>query len=109
MSILIIKGPAKSGKSLLANSMRNTAISSGCGALMIDDHADGEAVHHLEKIIQGDRFVPGTAAADVKWKKDPKVILVNSGEDRLKEFETICPGFTTVHGPVSKMNVGPDA
>lgn len=106
MTILIIEGPAKSGKSLLANSMRNTAISGGRGALLIDDHSDGDAIHHLEKIIQGDKFVPGTAASDVRWKKDSQVILVNSGADRLAEFETICPGFTTVFGPVSKMKLG---
>ena len=106
MTIIAIKGPAKSGKSLLANSLRNTAIANGRGALLIDDHADGEAEHHLEKIIRGDSFVPGTPADQVNWKKEPQVILVNSGVKRLEEFEAICPGFTEMFGPVSTMRTG---
>jgi hypothetical protein len=106
MTILIIEGPPKSGKSLLANSMRNTAISSGRGALLIDDHADGEARYHLEKIIKGDQLVPGTPADEINWKKEPQVILVNSGEKRLAEFEELVPGFTAKFGPVSRMKLG---
>ncbi len=105
MTILVIEGSAKSGTSLLANSVRDTAISSGRSALLIDDHADGEAMHHLEKIIQGDQFVPGTAANKVNWKKGPQVILVKSGAKRLKEFEEICPGFTAKFGPVSTVKM----
>jgi hypothetical protein len=101
--ITVIEGPPESGKSLLANSLRNAAISSGRGALLIDDHADGEARHHLEKIIAGDVFVPGTPAEAVRWKNDPQVVLVNSGEQRLAEFESICPGFTKRFGPVSRI------
>lgn len=104
--IVVISGPAKSGKSLLANSLRNTAISNGRGALLIDDHSDGDAIHHLEKIIVADRFVPGTKAEDVRWKNDPAIVLVNAGEKRLDEFEKICPGFTKKFGPVSRMPVG---
>jgi hypothetical protein len=104
--ITVIEGPPKSGKSVLANSLRNSAISSGRGAMLIDDHADGEARHHLEKIIAGDVFVPGTPAVDVRWKNDPHVILVNSGEQRLEEFESICPGFTKKLGPVSRVRTG---
>lgn len=105
MTILLIKGPPKSGKSLLANSLRNTAISQGRGAMLIDDHADGEAHIHLEKIIKGDRFIPGTPASEVNWKDGVTVILVNKGEDRLAEFEAICPGFTEMFGPVSTMEL----
>lgn len=104
--ITVIEGPPQSGKSVLANSLRNAAISSGRGALLIDDHADGEARHHLEKIIAGDVFVTGTPAGEVRWKNSPHVILVNSGEQRLAEFESICPGFTEKFGPVSRLNTG---
>lgn len=103
MPIIVINGPDKSANSLLANSLRNTAISSGNGALLINDNLDGDAVHHLEKIIAADPFVKGTDAEKVKWKKDPAIILVGSGEKRLAEFEKICPGFTKKFGPVSKM------
>lgn len=106
MTIMHIKGPPKSGKSLLANSLRNTALTERRGALLIDDHADGEAQHHLEKIIAGGAFVPGTAADAVSWKSDsPAVILVNSGIDRLDEFEAICPGFMAKFGPVTTLTL----
>jgi len=103
MAILIIDGPPKSGKSLIANGLRNTAISAGKGALLIDDHADGDAIHHLEKIIKADKFVSGTPAEEVNWKPDPQIILVNSGAERLKDFDAICPGFTAKFGPVRRM------
>ena len=105
MSILIIRSANKGAATLLADSMRNTAMSAGKGVILIDDHADGETQHQLEKIIDGDVFVIGTEAEKVKWKADPQVILVNSGEARLAHFEEACPGFTKKIGPVSNMNL----
>jgi hypothetical protein len=104
--ITIIKGPPNSGKSLLANALRNTAIGGGRGVLLIDDHAEGEAERHLERIIAGDPFMPGTPIEDIRWKSDPQIILVNSGAGRLAEFEALVPGFTAKFGPVSTINIG---
>ena len=106
MTIIVINGGDKAATSFLANSLRNTAIGSGCGALLINDSKDGEAKHLLEKIIDGDVFVEGTPAEEVRWKNDPKIILVNSGADRLPELDAICPGFSEKFGPAQYMSIG---
>ena len=105
MPIIVINGPSKAANRLMGDSLRNTAISSGGGALLIDDHMDGEARHHLEKIIAGDKFIEGTEAGKVNWKSRAAVVLIGKAEKRIDEFEAICPGFTKQLGPVSRMNL----
>lgn len=111
MAIIHITGPAKSGKSLLANSMRNTQIGNGKGALLVDDTQDGEARYLLEKLVVGiplgEKSGEGPAvprpAADIPWKDDPVIIFVGDKIALLDEFEKIAPGFTKMFGPVREM------
>lgn len=116
--ILFIEGPAQSGKSTMANALRNFAISNKRGALMIDDHADGAIAHHVEKIIddgemrpkdklgrltdpKGDVLKESFTVDEINWKADPIIVFVNSGAKRLDEIEALIPGFTKKLGPVN--------
>lgn len=118
MPIIHITGPKKSGKSLLANSLRNTAIGQSNpaegifkGALLVDDSQNGEPRYLLEKLILGESLgvTPGVGdaiprtAKDIKWKDDPLVVFVGDKIKLLAEFEKLAPGFTKMFGPVSKM------
>lgn len=115
--ITIIEGPKKSGKTALANSMRNSHIGKGYdekakayyGALLIDEDQDGEPRHLLEKIINGMALpADGTPldARHVPWKADPQVILVGKkAEKLLAEFEKLVPGFKAKIGPVKRMKL----
>jgi hypothetical protein len=113
MPITHITGSPNSGKSLLANSMRNTAISNGRGALLVDDTNDGEARYLLEKIVAGASLglEPGrgpatvTAARDIPWKPDPAIIIVGDKIEMLAEFEEIAPGFIEMFGPVKTLDL----
>lgn len=105
--IVVIDGPAKSGKSTTGNALRNNAIAARKGALLIDEDQAGDPIHLLEKIIAGDPFKPGTKAEDVKWKPDSQIILIGpAGSKRLEELEAICPGFTKKFGPTKKIKTG---
>jgi hypothetical protein len=112
--IIHITGPAASGKSLLANSLRNQAISEGRGALLVDDTQDGEVRYLLEKIVAGASLgpVPGMGeaipqpAAAIPWKADPSIILVGDKIGLLGEFEALAPGFTELFGPVRTLSTG---
>lgn len=105
MAIIVITGD-QSAADLLGNSLRNTAISSGKGALLVKADQDGAVQHQIEKIIAGDVFVEGTPADAVNWKPDPQVVFVNAGEAFLAQFEAACPGFTVKLGPVSRLSLG---
>jgi hypothetical protein len=132
MPIMHITGPKKSGKSLLANSMRNTQITNGLGALLVDEDQEGEPRYLLEKIVAGVSlgkeagFGPAVPrpAADVPWKgwtapiltedgisetefirQDPLIIFVGDKISLLDEFELITPGFLELFGPVREMKI----
>jgi len=113
MPIIHITGPAKSGKSLMGNSMRNTQISNGKGALLVDDTQEGEARYLLEKLIDGDHLgaISGDGPAiprpakDVNWKPEPAIIFVGDKIKLLDEFEKIVPGFTKMFGPVRSLDL----
>lgn len=98
--IFHIEGPAKSGKSTVADAIRNSQIAQGRGALLADEQTDGEPIPLLEKLIAGDALEPGTAASKIKWKKQGAVILVGAKVVMLDEFEALAPGFAKQFGPV---------
>lgn len=105
MKIIHIKGPAKSGKTLNANTLRTQQINAGKGALIVDETTDGEPRYLLEKIVAGaslDREIP---AKDVPWKPDSLVILVNDRIDILDEFEALVPGFNKLFGEPKTLNL----
>ncbi len=100
MSIVIITGGKGSGKSLVANALRNSAIRDGRGALLVDDNQDGEHIHLLEKLSL-QKIEPGTEADKIEWKKDPTIILVGKKAGAtLDAFEKIAPGVKKKFGPV---------
>ena len=120
MSIIHIVGPAQSGKSLIANSMRNTHIGKSqpadgifYGALLVDDTHEGEPRYLLEKLLLGGSL--GALAGDgparpqsadkVKWKTETLVIFVNDKIELLENFEELAPGFTKMFGPVKRMGM----
>ena len=118
MPIIHLTGPANSGKSLLANSMRNTHIGTSKpeegvykGFLLVDEDQDGEPRYLLEKLMlggslgeragQGD---PVPQAADtIAWKDDITAIFVNDKIAVLDDIEELAPGFIKKFGPVRKM------
>lgn len=120
MPIIHIEGPAKTGKSLIANSMRNSHIAQSTaevrdeagklvspaairGALLVDDTQAGEPRHLLEKLIIGDALTQPRPAKEIPWKADPLVIVVGKKAAILDEFEKLAPGFVKMFGPVTKM------
>jgi hypothetical protein len=107
MPIYIIEGPSKSGKSTIANAMRNTRIGQGCGCLLVDEAQDGSPKVLIEKILVGIE-VPKAAPADITalpWKKDPTVIMVGDKQAMLAEFEKMLPGFIDLMGPVYRVTI----
>jgi hypothetical protein len=109
--IVIIQGPPKSGKTQLANSLRNAQISMKKGALLIDEDTQGEIKPLVEKILIGVELPPKeNIPADLKelpWKPESMVILVGERADSaLQALEDAVPGFTAFHGPVNRMNAG---
>lgn len=106
--IIVIKGPAKSGKSSLAICLRNNQISNKHGALLIDEQSDGELDVLLEKIVVGVNM-PAVAPknlADIPWKPNSMVILVGGKADMLDAIEKRLPGFRKYHGPVYHVETG---
>lgn len=109
MAITIIKGPAKSGKTELANALRNSHIGKSDpekgvikGALLIDDTCDGDLKPLIEKLLRGDEL-PDEPPANLKklnWKDDPLIILVGEKQGMLKQLEEALPGFAAFFGPV---------
>lgn len=105
MSIFIIQGPPKSGKSTIANALRNSQITAGCGALLIDEDQDGDARPLIEKLISG-AMVPDEPPTDLKtipWKKNPMVIVIGKKEATLKELDAVLPGFINFMGPIRRI------
>lgn len=105
MSICVIKGPAQSGKSLIARALRNNQISNKKGALLIDEDQNGELNIQLEKIIAGDNFNTKTWKS-LPWKPDAMIITVGDKDKVLDEFEAMMPGFKEFFGPVYTVNTG---
>ncbi len=103
MTILVISGPPKSGKTMVAVALRNNQITNGKSALLIDEQQDGELLHLIEKIIAGDPLKPGTAADQINWKPEPLVILVGARETMLAEIEQMVPGFGAKHAPILRL------
>ena len=120
--ITIIEGPAKSGKSALANSMRDRHIGAGGpltpdakkdwkpnGALLIDEGQDGEPRHLIEKLLHGDALPADDSpvkASELNWKNDPQVIIVGKKQEKLLDvFEKLVPGFEKKVGPVKRLKL----
>lgn len=120
--ITIIEGPAKSGKTALANSMRDRHISVGGpltanakkgwkpnGSLLLDEPQDGEPRYLIEKLLHGDTLPSDGSpvkADELNWKHDPQVIIVGKKQEKLLEtFEELVPGFTKRVGPVKRLKV----
>jgi hypothetical protein len=103
MPIIKITGGAKSGKTFIANALRNSAIANGRGALIVDEQTDGEFNALVEKILAGVGLpdpVPLNWADTLPFKKEPVIIFVGSAVERLAEFEEKLPGFTEKFSPV---------
>jgi len=101
--IILIKGPAKSGKSTIANAIRNSQIGQSKGCLLLDETTTGELNHLLEKIIIGVPFTEGMK--DIPWKKEAMVVAVNDKAELLDEFEKMVPGFREQLGPIVTLNI----
>lgn len=100
MPIIIITGPAKTGKSLVANALRNNAIAQGNGCLLIDEDQKGETKPLIEKLLDGAELPEDPKVKDLPWKPSPLVVVVGKGAARLDEIEAALPGFGKLVGPV---------
>lgn len=100
--IFLIDGPAKSGKSRIANALRNDQIAKGNGALLVDETQNGAPNHLLEKLLVGGvgTLTSATDAAKLEWKKNCDVIVVGAKKSILADFEKLVPGFKKQFGPV---------
>jgi hypothetical protein len=102
MSIVIIKGKPETGKTLIANALRNNQINNKHGALLIDELSEGDTDILLEKIIVGVN-VPTEAPKDlneIPWKPNAMVILIGEKSDMLDVFEERLPGFKKHFSPI---------
>ena len=106
MSIIKITGPKGSGKSLIAEALRNSQVPAKKGALLIDEQTDtnGNLEIHLEKIIIAAKF-DKAKWKDLPWKRDSMIILVGNKTSLLDEFEVMMPGFKEFFGPVSTIQM----
>jgi len=102
--IIVIKGPAKSGKSMVANALRDSQISRRKGCLLLDEQTEGDLVPLLEKIIIDVPFQQGMK--NIPWKADSMVVAVNDKASLIDEFEAMVPGFKEQLGPVVVLNMG---
>jgi hypothetical protein len=108
MSITIIKGPNRSGKSMIAAALRNTQITNKHGCLLVDyELADIKAM--LEKILigvsmpmpaEGKESLDPAVWQKLPWKPNSMVILVGDKVVALEKFEKLLPGFTKFFGPI---------
>jgi len=122
--ITIIEGSAKSGKTTMANSLRNAHIGKGgvltddspknwrpTGMLLIDEDAqkDAEPRHLIEKLLHGDALPENgepVSASKLKWKDEPSVVIVGAKQEKmLAIFEKLVPGFKDKVGPVKRMKL----
>lgn len=104
MPIILIEGPAQSGKTTIANALRNNSIAHGRGALLVDEQTEGDLKPLVEKILAGDELQEGVDASAQKWKPECSVILVGERAAMLEQFEAAAPGFAAMHGPVFRVN-----
>jgi hypothetical protein len=115
MSIVIIRGDKATGKTLIANALRNNQIANKRGALLVDEDQPGEIKPLLEKLLVGVPLPTPPADADdgararwredfdinaLPWKAEPMVILVGGKEAVLDQFEEAAPGFKKLMGEV---------
>lgn len=105
MAIFHITGPSKSGKTFIANALRNSQVGQAKGALMVDEGNDGGAKELLEKIIVGVPLVPGVSAKEIPWKPESIIIFVNDSISRLEEFKALVPDIEQHFGPVIKVQL----
>jgi len=101
MRIIAINTGNPDTDEVLANSVRNSQIGQGKGALILRAGETGEPRHLLEKIIVAEALPEdGTPvpAADVPWKDDATVLLVGGAESFLAAFEALVPGFNELFG-----------
>lgn len=121
--ITIIEGPKGSGKTTMANAMRNAHIGKTepfgpdspknwrpHGLLMIDDDQEGEPRHLIEKLLHGVSLPADGTPVDAKkldWKAEPSVVIVGAGRATkfLEDFEKLVPGFKTKVGPIKRMRL----
>lgn len=124
MSITIITGPAKSGKTLIASALRNNKINQREGALLIDEHMDLQDIGpHIEKILVGATFPkdPPPSPAEswlddgpngkplLPWKTNPTIIVTGDrAEDVLARLESVLPGLKKKFGPVYYVKLSTD-
>jgi hypothetical protein len=103
MPVIIIRGPAKSGKTTIAQALRSAHINKRCGVLLIDEDNDGAVKPLIEKLLAGVEL-PQPPPADLStlpWKPDPLVIIVgDASELRWLEIESAVPGFWRFMAPV---------
>lgn len=101
MQIISINTGNATTDETLANSVRNSQVSQGKGALIVRLGCTDEPRHLLEKIIVAVALpADGTpvSAEDVPWKPESTVILVGGAEDFLEVFESLVPGFNDLFG-----------
>ncbi len=119
--IIVFSGSGTEASMVLANSMRNSAINLKEGALIVSEaqfaafgpseKGNKDVVdpkYMLEKLMDGEAFpavVPDNWQDAIKWKSNPKIMLVGSAEGALDVFEEMLPGFAEKFGPVSKMSM----
>ena len=120
--ITIIEGPRGSGKTTIANSLRNRHIGKTeplgknspkgwkpHGSLLIDEEQGGEPRHLIEKLLHGDALpADGTPvdARSLNWKAEPSVVIVGKKQEKLlDEFEKLVPGFKAKVGPVKRLKL----
>lgn len=108
MAIVLISGPEKSGKSTIANALRNDAIRKGKGCLLYDDHSTGELPAHFEKIVAGGKnFDSKKPFSEQQWKSDPQIVLVGDvGNAFYMHCTAQFTGFKEFFGPVYRVMTG---
>lgn len=106
--IIRIDGPAKSGKTWLAQALRSAQISHKRGALILDEDTPGEPEPLVEKIVKG-MTLPRKGDIDlskVPWKDEPSIIVIgDGGAQRLAKIEERFPGFTLRFGPLTQITI----
>lgn len=97
MSFIRINGPAKSGKTVIANALRNYYITQRRGVLLIDENNPAETKDLVAKLVT--KEVSDWTKIDLlPWKLDPVIIVIGAQTDRLVEIENIVPGFAKKFG-----------
>lgn len=103
MAIFLIQGASGTGKSTIANALRNNQVAHKKGALIVDEASDAEAKPLLEKLLVGAELpqpAPAGWQSKLPWKDSPTVILVGAKAALLDVFEEMLPGFRQKFGPV---------